>query len=81
MTFSPPCSQAQGSVQHRDAALSFDRSEGFRAELIGLRFVERIEGSNRSIFVNDEQRDNFRLGIATIRIEKPEGVFHGVEPS
>ena len=67
------CSEVQGSIQHPSAALSFDRGEGFRGELVGLRFLERVEGSNRSIFINEDNIGKYRMGVATIAITKPAG--------
>ena len=60
-----------GGAQNEAPALLFDRSVGFRAELVDMRFAESVEGSERSIAVTDESIDEYRMVIATIRIEKP----------
>ena len=69
----PLAHDASGTVQDREPALGFDRDRGFRAELVGLRFTERVEGSNRDIFVNEDRLDDYRIGVAIIRIDKPAG--------
>jgi hypothetical protein len=61
-------------AQEKAAALSFDRTRGFRAELVDLRFVERVEGIERTVFVTEDSIADYRMGIATIRIEKPAGI-------
>jgi len=60
-------------AQERGPALAFDREQGFRAQLVNLRFAERVEGTNRSLFINEDRANDYRLGIATVRIDKPAG--------
>jgi hypothetical protein len=60
--------------QERKPALAFDREQGYRAELVGLRFADRVEGTNRVVTVNQERIKDYRMAVATVRIEKAEGV-------